>query len=102
MRAIAAVLFVALMGAGLARPDELFTQRRFTWTCDATSCEVPRADLEVIARDNATSTAAIAAMVERIRMLEEEAKSLRASKGCAKVEVVPKKPALPPGPYRAS
>ncbi len=93
MKAIAAVLFVALMAAGLARANVPGVERRSVQAnCDPTECIVARSDLEALARGNQ-------ALAEMVEAQQAELRKLRDLKGCGKLEVVP--PAKPTRPTSA-
>jgi hypothetical protein len=94
VKAIAAVLFVALMGSGLAHsagdlPPSV-EKRSVPLECDETQCLVAIEDLAAIKRANDNLAALAFQHQERVMALEAELSKLRAIKGCGKLEVVPK------------
>lgn len=79
MKIIAAILFVALMGAGLGQADEPEGAVRVL-ECGARLCIVVKEDfLGLLTSNNA--------QYERAEKAEAELKKLREIKGCAKLEV---------------
>lgn len=94
MRRIAAVLFVALMGAGLGRAEapEGIEKRRVLADCDEKHCVLTRDDLEGLVGGNRV-------LLETAERLQAELRKLRDIKGCGKLEVVP--PARPTKPASA-
>lgn len=89
MKTLAALLFVALMGAGLGRANVPGIERRTVpANCDATECIVARDDLEALARGNQ-------ALAELVEAQQAEIRKLRDIKGCGKLEVQP-----PPRPTK--
>jgi hypothetical protein len=91
VKIIAAVLFVALMGAGLARADDAlpppgFERRAVPIACDEAmeKCEIAFADLLVLQKSAHESAVAIG------RLTEELARNRRNCPPPSKLEVLPK------------